>query len=100
MPEHVKVIGILTARPGKADELRALLEGLIAPSRAEPGNLSYDLWADQNDPSCFVLNELYEDSAANSAHRATPHYQEYLSKINDLASRSALVLTPISVASS
>jgi len=100
MPQPVKVVGILTARPGKADALRTLVESLIAPSRAEPGNLRYDLWADQSDPGCFVLDELYADSAANSAHRATPHYQDYLSRINDLASRSALVLAPIAVASS
>lgn len=99
MSNCVKVVGILTARPGKADALCTLLEGLIAPSRAEPGNLRYDLWVDQSDPSCFILDELYADSTANSAHRETPHYQAYLSRINDLANRSALVLAPMSVAS-
>lgn len=98
MSAQVKVTAVLTARPGKAAELRALLESLIAPSRAEPGNLRYDLWADPADPNRFVLDELYVDGAANTAHRATSHFQHYLSKINDLADRSALTLAPLDVA--
>jgi hypothetical protein len=34
MPTPIKTVAILVARPGMADELRALLEGLVAPSRA------------------------------------------------------------------
>jgi quinol monooxygenase YgiN len=98
MTDHVKVVAILTARKGREADLRALLEGLIAPSRAEPGNLRYDLWVDQSEPTRFVLDELYVDGAANTAHRATPHFQNYLSRINDLAERSAVALDPVLVA--
>jgi quinol monooxygenase YgiN len=92
MSNHVKVIAILVARPGKGGELRSLLDGMVDPSRKEPGNLRYDLWQDQADPNRFVLDELYADEDAVAAHRATPHFQAYLSFINDLAERSALML--------
>ncbi len=98
MSTHVKVVAVLTARPGKAEELKALVLGLIAPSRAEPGNLRYDLWQDPAQPDSFVLDELYADSAATAAHRASPYFQNYLSRINDLATRTALVLDPVEVA--
>jgi quinol monooxygenase YgiN len=98
MANHVKIMAVLTARPGKAEDLRALLDGMLAPSRAEPGNLRYDLWQDQADPARFVLDELYAGSEAVAAHRATPHFQSYLSAVNDLAERSALVLDPAAVA--
>jgi quinol monooxygenase YgiN len=97
MSNYIKVVAALTARPGQADKLRTLLEGLIAPSRAEAGNLRYDLWQDQADPTRFVLDELYTDAAANSAHRETKHFQAYLAQINDLAERTAFALSPISV---
>jgi len=93
----VKIVAILAAHPGRAEDLRALLDGMLAPSRAEAGNLRYDLWQDQADPNRFVLDELYVDAAAVAAHRATPHFQAYLSKINDLASRTALVLDPLAL---
>ena len=98
MSSPVKIMAILTARPGQSDALRALLDFMIAPSRAEAGNLRYDLWQDQSDPSRFVLDELYADQDAVTAHRATPHFQTYFSKINDLAERTALVLDPAAVA--
>lgn len=98
MSNPVKIVALLTARAGKSAELRALLEGMIHPSRAEAGNLRYDLWQDQAEPNRFLLDELYTDTAAIAAHRATPHFQAYLARINDLAERTALVLDPLLVA--
>ncbi|AOH87017.1 antibiotic biosynthesis monooxygenase [Sphingomonas panacis] len=98
MSDHVKIVAILTARPGKAADLRTLLDGMTTPSRAEPGNLRYDLWQDQTDPARFVLDELYGDGEAVAAHRASPHFRNYLSVINDLAERTAVTLDPASVA--
>ena len=94
----VKIVAVLTARPGKADELKALLSGMLAPSRAEAGCLRYDLWRDQANAGRFVLDELYVDDAAIAAHRETAHFKRYLAKIGDLAERSALVVDPVDVA--
>jgi len=96
MTTPVKVVALLTAHTGAADRLRALLDGMLAPSRAEPGNLRYDLWQDESAPNRFFLDELYVDAAAVTAHRATPHFQAYLATINDLAERTAVVLHPVS----
>ncbi len=98
MTGHIKIVAMLTARPGKADALRDLLDGMIEPSRSEPGNLRYDLWIDQAVPDRFVLDELYEDADAVAAHRASPHFQTYLATINDLAERSAFTLAPAAIA--
>lgn len=98
MSNPVKIVAILAARPGKADDLQALLAGMVAPSRAEPGNLRWDIWRDQADATRFVLDELYVDSAAVAAHRQTPHFQAYFARINDLAERTALVVDPVAVA--
>jgi quinol monooxygenase YgiN len=94
----VKIMAVLTARPDRAGDLRALLDGMVSASRAEPGNLRYDLWQDQADPTRFVLDELYAGPEAVAAHRATPHFQNYLSAINALAERNAFTLDPAVVA--
>ena len=94
----VKTIAILVARRGRIEELRALLDGLVVPSRAEPGNLQYDLWRDHADAGRFVLEELYTDDAAIAAHRATPHFEKYSSRINNLAERTFMMLDPLEVA--
>ena len=90
----VKIVAILTARPGRREALRALLDGMLDPARAEPGNLRFDLWLDRANPDRFVLDELYADDAAIAAHRETAHFQAYVAVINDLAERTAIVLHP------
>jgi quinol monooxygenase YgiN len=42
-----------------------------------------------------VLDELFVDNAAITAHRATPHFTNYIAHINDLADRTALMLDPV-----
>ena len=78
MTANVKIVAVLTARADTVDRLHALLDAMLKPSRAEPGNLRYDL------------------ADAVAAHRATPHFQNYLSQIGDLAERAAFVLNPVS----
>jgi quinol monooxygenase YgiN len=95
---HIKIMATLLARPGKAGELEALLFGMAPSCRMEPGNLRWDIWRDQAKADRYVLDELYVDNAAVAAHRETPHFKNYLSKISDLAERSAFVLDPALVA--
>jgi quinol monooxygenase YgiN len=39
----------------------------------------------------------YVDAAAIEAHRATPHYRDYLARIPHLADRTALQLEAVAV---
>lgn len=97
MPDAVKVVAVLAARPGKTRELEALVLGMVAASRAEPGNLRWDVWQDRTVAGRFVLDELYKDDAAVAAHRETPHFKDYLARVNDLAERTALLLDAVEV---
>lgn len=95
MSTNVKIVAVLVAREGRASDLAAFLSEMVAPCRAEPGNLRWDIWQDQADPSRFVLDELYVDDDAVADHRASEHVQIYLNKINDLAKRTSFVLRSI-----
>lgn len=97
MRSPAKITAILTAHPGKAADLQALLVGMAPLCRAEPGNLRWDVWRDQAQGERYVLDELYLDAEAAKAHRKTPHYQDYLAKIPELAERTALVLAAVEV---
>jgi quinol monooxygenase YgiN len=97
MSTRVKIVGILTALPGKAEELQALVLDLQAASRAETGNLRWDIWLDESDPDRFVLDELYASRDAAAAHLATQHFKNYVGKVKDLAERMPLILNPVNV---
>jgi len=43
-------------------------------SRREPGVLRFDVIQQADDPTRFVLIEIYRDAAANAAHKETAHY--------------------------
>src|SRR5262245_25599766 len=98
MSTPVTSIATLVARHGRVEELRALLDSMVIPSRAEQGNVQYDVWRNDADAGSFVIEELYTDDAAVAAHHATAHFKNYLSKINGLAERTVITLDPIEVA--
>jgi len=93
----VKLVAVLVAKDGREAELETLLRGMVAASRAEPGNLRYDLWRDTDLPHRFVLDETYQDAKALAAHRASDHFQAYLQRIGVLAERTPMVLRPVDV---
>lgn len=98
MSNPVKIVAVLTARTGMVGELRLLLSGMVLPSRAEPGNLKWDIWQDQTNPQRFLLDELYVDKGAAVAHRETPHFKNYAARVGELAERMPLTLDPVEVA--
>jgi quinol monooxygenase YgiN len=46
-------------------------------SAREPGVASFDVIQQLDDPSRFVLVEIYRDTAATAAHKETAHYQKW-----------------------
>jgi quinol monooxygenase YgiN len=99
MASCLKTTALLKAKPGKASKLVSLLRILASHSRSEPGNLRWDLCQDQDDEVTFIIGELYKDVDSVQAHRATPHFQNYACKINELATRTAVMSRPLDVAS-
>jgi quinol monooxygenase YgiN len=94
----VKTVAVFTAKNGREAELHALLQGMVVPSRAEPGNIHYDLWRETDQPKRFVLDEMYRDAESVTHHRASKHFQAYLAQVDDLASRTVVVLIAEDVA--
>lgn len=79
----IALFASLSARPEHRDALEAALREMVGPSRAEPGNLRYDLFARADGSPAFDLFELYADAQAVEAHRQSPHYQAFRARIGD-----------------
>ena len=97
MTGQVRVFAVITAKEGHSGDLAELLKGMTGPSRAEPGNLRYNLWQDKEAESRFVLEELYRDEPSAAEHQTTPHFQHYLSLVNDFAERIVTKVRPVDV---
>jgi (4S)-4-hydroxy-5-phosphonooxypentane-2,3-dione isomerase len=53
-------------------------------SRQEPGIARFDVLQQSDDPSRFVLCEVYRDQAATVAHKETAHYHAWLAAVDDM----------------
>jgi quinol monooxygenase YgiN len=70
-------VAIFVAKPGKEAELETLLQGLVEPTRQEPGCLQYDLHQDIREPGRFVFIERWASPEALAGHGRTPHIAHY-----------------------
>ena len=53
-------------------------------SAKEPGVARFDFMQQQDDPSKFVLYEVYRDAAAPAAHKASAHYNTWVEKTSHM----------------
>ncbi len=79
----IHVVALARAKPGSAERVRAGLEALIAPTRAESTNHLYVLHASADDPNLFVFYETWDSREALDAHMQTPHLKAFGAQTGD-----------------
>jgi quinol monooxygenase YgiN/quercetin dioxygenase-like cupin family protein len=73
-PDNVlTAVTFIQGREGKAREVKQELLSLTAPTRAEAGNIGYDLYQSVDQPDRFMRLEVWRDAGALELHKATPH---------------------------
>jgi quinol monooxygenase YgiN len=82
--ETLRVVAHLRAKAGKEEELKALLCGLIAPTRQEAGYLEYQLYQNKADSQDFTFVEEWESDLALDAHLASPHLVSAIARLPEL----------------
>jgi quinol monooxygenase YgiN len=80
---EVRVIARSVARKGNEEKLRALLQGMLVPTRAEQGCKSYELY-ESDSKGRFYFNETWESEAALDQHAATLHFKHLEQAIGEL----------------
>lgn len=80
----VRVVARLIAFPNQIEAARALLIGLVEPTRQEAGCLQYELLQNQANPTDFTFVEEWESHEALDAHLASAHIQAAVAHIPEL----------------
>lgn len=81
----VTVLARFVAKTGEEARVEAILRGMVAPTRREPGCRRYDLYrTTANGTTVFCLIERYTGEEAIQAHREAVHYKAYRASIADL----------------
>jgi quinol monooxygenase YgiN len=101
----IHVVAVITAKPGKREEILKHFRANVPAVRAEKGCIEYGCAIDA-DPApqmqtkygtdTFVAIEKWESMDALKAHAAAPHMAAYAAKVKDMiASRVIHILSPI-----
>lgn len=80
----VRVVARIVAHPGKVEELRAVLHGLVEPTRREPGCVTYELLQNTADPTDFTFVEEWSSEADLDAHLQSAHLRNVRSRLPEL----------------
>lgn len=100
----IHVTAILTAKPGKRDEVLKIFRANVPAVLAEKGCIEYVPTVDADGigpvqtklgPDTFVVVEKWATAADLAAHGAAPHMKAYAERVKDLmASRVIHVTAP------
>ena len=80
----LRVVAHITPKPGKEEELKAVLLALIAPTRNEEGCISYELYRDI-ESGHFTFIEEWTGTDALDGHFETEHIKVALAAFEHLA---------------
>lgn len=76
----VVIVAKFMAQPGKADELKKVLSACVPGSRAEEGNVHYDLYRSVEDGNVFLFHESWKSQQAIDSHGEQPHFKTLLER--------------------
>lgn len=71
-------------KPESVDDFAAACTANARASVGEPGCLRFDVLRQNDDPTRYVLHEVYVDQAALDAHKSTAHYETWRDTVADL----------------
>ncbi len=80
---HVALISI-RVKPEAVEAFRQASVLNARGSRMEPGVVRFDVLQDKDDPTAFVLYEVYRTPEDPARHRETEHYQAWNEAVADM----------------
>jgi len=89
----IRVVAIITAKPGRRDEVLTAFRAVVPIVRAEQGCIEYQPTVDAEGfgarqtnagPDTFIVIETWADADSLKAHGVAPHMAAYGAKVRDL----------------
>jgi quinol monooxygenase YgiN len=90
--ETLAILVMLEARPGKTEDLEALLRSALPIAEAEPGTVSW--YALKLGPRSFGIFDTFADQAGREAHLNGAIAQALFARADELLAEPPMVLKP------
>jgi len=83
--EKITLIARLKVKADKVEEAKKAALAIVADSRAEAGNINYDIHQSIEDETQFFWHETWENRAALDEHFETPFFKEFFGIVEQIA---------------
>lgn len=77
-------LAFLHAKPGQGDELGRRLHDLYEASRAEAGNINYDVHRSLDDPLVWMVYENWRSPADLDLHFTLPYMESFAASLGEV----------------
>ena len=74
------VVALAKVRPERVEDFKAAIAPILAPTRAETGNLTFRFNQAEQDPPEFAFYEQWTTQAALDTHLKAPHMVAFFDK--------------------
>jgi quinol monooxygenase YgiN/quercetin dioxygenase-like cupin family protein len=83
LQQALTAVTFIQGKPGSEDQVKRELLTLTPPTRAEPGNLGYDLYQSVDQPGEFMRIEVWRNAGALELHKASPYLRASFERRKD-----------------
>lgn len=83
--EKIVLVARLKVREDAIEEAKTAALTITGQSRAEAGNINYDIHQAIDDPTVFVWHETWVNKAAIDEHFEKDFFKEFFAKVSALA---------------
>ena len=89
--EKIVLVARLKVRADAVEEAKKAALDIVAASRAEEGNINYDIHQALDDETVFVWHETWKNKAAVDEHFGTDFFKDFFAKVSELAAEPAQI---------
>ncbi len=82
--EQINVVATFKAKPDQVQAVRAALGKMVDPTRAESGNIGYDLHQGVEDATTFILYEHWRSQADLKNHMQQAYFKQIDEELSDI----------------
>lgn len=83
--EKIVLVARLKVKVDRVEETKKAALAIVAESRAEAGNVNYDIHQAIDDPTVFIWHETWTHKDAIDEHFATDFFKNFFAEVNDYA---------------
>lgn len=88
---EIRIVAELEVMPEHREAMLPVFRAMVEASRAESGNLAYDLTEDLENPCRFFILESWASAEAIAEHNASAHFKAFGELQKDKLRRKAVV---------